>query len=75
MKPEDFRIITNGRASTFPIIFHPQLSQWCQKRKCNDTDVKNKYHEQYEANRKQLFLSSWTTDRSWLQNDEEKGIA
>jgi hypothetical protein len=43
------------------------------KRK-SDNDVQNKNNEKYEAYRKQLFLSSWATDRHWLQIDDEKGI-
>ena len=42
------------------------------KRKC-DNDDQNKNNEKYEANKKQLFLSSWATDRHWLQNNNEKG--
>lgn len=62
-----------AQASTLPIKF-PLAAKPVVKRKCNDIDAQNKHHEQYEANRKQLFLSSWTTDRPWLQNDEEKGM-
>jgi hypothetical protein len=43
------------------------------KRK-RDNDAQNKNNEKYEANKKWLFLSSWTTDRHWLQNDDEKGM-
>lgn len=43
------------------------------KRK-SDNDAQNKHNEKYEANRKRLFLSSWATDRSWLQNDYKKGM-
>jgi hypothetical protein len=40
----------------------------------SDNDAQNKNDEKYESNRKQLFLSSWATDRPWLQNDDEKGM-
>jgi hypothetical protein len=32
----------------------------------SDNDVQNKNNEKYETYRKQLFLSSWATDRPWL---------
>jgi hypothetical protein len=40
----------------------------------SDNDAQNKNNEKYEFNRKRLFLSSWATDRHWLQNDNEKGM-
>jgi hypothetical protein len=40
----------------------------------SDNDAQNKNNEKYESNRKRLFLSSWATDRHWLQNDNEKGM-
>ena len=55
-----------------PIKFHTAAKPGV-KRKC-DNDALNKNNEKYEANRKRLFLSSWDTDRHWLQNDHEKGM-
>jgi hypothetical protein len=51
----------------WPIKFHTAAKPGV-KRKC-DNDAQNKNNEKYEANRKRLFLSSWDTDRHWLQND------
>jgi len=71
MRPESFRTITNNKQA-WPIKFHTATKMGV-KRKSNK-DAQNKNNEKYEAYRKRLFLSSWATDRPWLQNDDEKGM-
>jgi hypothetical protein len=59
-------------ATSWPIRFHTAAKPGVKRK--SDNDVQNKNNEKYEAYRKQLFLSSWATDRPWLQNDDEKGM-
>ena len=56
----------------WPIKFHTAAKPRVKRK--HDNDAQNKNNEKYEANKKWLFLSSWTTDRHWLQNDDEKGM-
>ena len=70
----DFIETKAKKSPTSPDLVSPaQLLSLGVKRKSNN-DARNKNNEKYEAYRKWLFLSSWATDRPWLQNDDEKGM-
>ena len=56
-------------ATSWPIKFHTTAKPGVKRK--SDNDAQNKNNEKYESNRKRLFLSSWATDRPWLQNDDE----
>ena len=58
-------------ATSWPIKCHTAAKPGVKRN--SDNDAQNKNNGKYEAHRKRLFLSSWATDRPWLQNDDEKG--
>jgi len=59
-------------ATSCPIKFHTAAKPGVKRK--SDNAAQNKNNEKDEANRKWLFLSSWATDRLWLQNDDENGM-
>jgi hypothetical protein len=59
-------------ATSCPLKFHTAAKPGVMRK--SDNDAQNKNNEKYESNRKRLFLSSWATDRHWLQINNEKGI-
>jgi hypothetical protein len=59
-------------ATSCPLKFHTAAKPGVMRK--SDNDAQNKNNEKYESNRKRLILSSWATDRHWLQIDNEKGI-
>ena len=59
-------------ATSCPLKFHTAAKPGVMRK--SDNDAQNKNNEKYESNRKRLILSSWATDRHWLQIDNEIGI-